>query len=310
MRLSVVVSDGHAAGVDPRAAHAADRELVAAVRDAGLDGITFRHAWATAPLWNLQPMAAAAYLAAAAEGLSVAVHALPLSVLNPVEVAEALATVDHAWGGRSSAGLSLGSPLAFAVYGIDPQVREARFAQALDVVRKMWTVERLTGTGPHFTFSEVRPTLRPVQPDGPPLSLAVDAIEAAETAARLGLDAHIEPWVSTDEVERLARTYREAGGDRLSLERGAPTEGDPDGARGLLETIATVQRVGSDVEVPPGPDVLLPSRPAALAEELERLEGLGFSHLHLRVRHPGTEHAAALAAVGSAGSARATASAG
>lgn len=249
MRIAVVLSDGHPTGVDPKAALAADLALLAAARDR-LDGITLRHGWGTAPRWNPQALTTAAYLSGAAGPLAVTVRGLPLGVRNPIELAEQLATVDHAWRGRSRAGLAIGTPAECASHGIDPASAADRFAEGLLLVRSMWTDETVRGTGPSYLFDEVRPTLRPVQPGGPPLSLAAKDGADAETAARLGLGLHTEFSPNGRWVELVGR-YRAAGGSgELSVTIGFGSAG-----AGVLDRLAAAGVDQVDVRVrAPGAD--------------------------------------------------------
>ncbi|MPZ79738.1 MAG: LLM class flavin-dependent oxidoreductase [Actinophytocola sp.] len=249
MRIAVVLSDGHPTGVDPKAALAADLALLAAARDR-LDGVTLRHGWGTAPRWNPQVLTTAAYLSGAAGQLAVTVHGLPLGVRNPIELAEQLATVDHAWSGRTRAGLAVGTPAECASHGIDPAHAADRFAEGLRLLRSMWTDETVRGTGPGYVFDEVRPTLRPVQPSGPPLSLAAKDGADAETAARLGLGLHAELGPN-GEWEGLVGRYRSAGGSgELSLTIGFGATGAGELARlaaaGVDQVDVRVRAPGAD----------------------------------------------------------------
>lgn len=248
MRIGVVLSDGHEVGQDAGRTLGRDRELIAALRGR-VDGITLHHGWATAPRWNLQALTAAAFLSAEADPLHLTVRGLPLGVLNPIELAEQLGTVDHAWDGRFSAGLSVGSALGYGAYGIDPAVGPSRFEEGLGLMRRMWALEPFAGDGPHFVFSEVRPTLRPVQDGGPPLSLRVLDAHDARFAARCDLGLHLEIEAAAAARDEVVAAYRGAGGvGEVSLE------------------------VGFD---------------DASAADLSRFADAGYDHVDVRLRRPG-----------------------
>jgi len=210
MRLSAVVSDVHPLDVVPLEARDGDRALVAAVRGR-LDGITLVHGWHT-PRWNPDALTAASYLSVDAFPLGATVRGLPLGVVNPVEFAEQLATLDHAWQGRFRAGLTVGSPSAFAAHGLDVAGGWSRFEEALRLVRLMWTEQRLAGRAAHFVFDEVQPTLRPAQPTGPPLSLEVDDERDIVRAVRTGLGIHLSEEVGPVRRSELLAAYRSGGG--------------------------------------------------------------------------------------------------
>lgn len=220
MRVSVVMSDGHPAGTDPAGALEEDRRLLAAVRDR-LDGITLHHGWGTAPRWNLQAISVGAFLGEEAGPLHLTIRGLPLGVVNPIELAEQLATLDHAWNGRFAAGLTVGTTASFSSYGLDPAVGPSRFAEGLGLMRDMWALQPFSGTGPNFRFDEVRPTTRPVQEGGPPLSLSAVTTEDARTAAEHRLGVHVGIEVPPDDGGAVVAAYRETGGDgAVSVELG------------------------------------------------------------------------------------------
>lgn len=213
MRVSVVMSDGHPVGIDPVEALEEDRRLLAAVRDR-LDGITLHHGWGTAPRWNLQAISVGAFLGEEAGPLHLTIRGLPLGVVNPIELAEQLATLDHAWNGRFAAGLAVGTMASFSSYGLDPAVGPSRFAEGLGLMREMWALQPFSGTGPNFRFDEVRPTTRPVQEGGPPLSLsAVTTTDGARSAAEHHLGVHVGIEVTSDDGAAVVAAYRDSGGD-------------------------------------------------------------------------------------------------
>jgi alkanesulfonate monooxygenase SsuD/methylene tetrahydromethanopterin reductase-like flavin-dependent oxidoreductase (luciferase family) len=190
MRIGVVISDGHTTDVDPRSALAQDLGLVQAVRD-HLDGIVYHDGWLTGPRWNLAALSVGAFLGPTSGALELTIRSLALGVRNPVELAEQLANLDHAWHGRFRASLSVGTPAQCAAFGLDPDQAASRLEDGLGVVRDMWTKPTMAGAGPNYVFGEIRPTMRPVRPEGPPLGLAVANANDAAAAERLGLGAHV-----------------------------------------------------------------------------------------------------------------------
>jgi alkanesulfonate monooxygenase SsuD/methylene tetrahydromethanopterin reductase-like flavin-dependent oxidoreductase (luciferase family) len=215
MRLSAVLSGVHPLDVDPLDARDSDRALVAAVRDR-LDGITVEHGWSS-PRWRLQALSSAAYLSADAGSLGATVRGLPLGVLNPVELAEQLATLDHAWDGRFGASVVVGSPDELSWHGIDADHATARFEQSLQIIREMWSQPVLSGSGPEFVFDEVRPTLRPRQEAGPPLALEVSSTVGTAVAAERSLGLHVTHAGSAS-WPQLVASYRKSGGQgRVSV---------------------------------------------------------------------------------------------
>jgi alkanesulfonate monooxygenase SsuD/methylene tetrahydromethanopterin reductase-like flavin-dependent oxidoreductase (luciferase family) len=217
MRLCVVLSDGHAATADPAAALAQDRKLVAQLRGR-VDGIVLSQGWGTAPSWSLQALTYGAFLAEEAEPLRLTLRGLPLDVVNPIEVAEQISTVEHAWQGRLAVSVRLASPEERSSFGIadDPG---ARFEEALFLISRMWAVEPFHGDGPIFVFDRVRPTLAPFREGGTPLALDVEEVNGAALAGRLGLGLHLGAAVAPSARPELIGAYRDEGGvGELSVE--------------------------------------------------------------------------------------------
>jgi alkanesulfonate monooxygenase SsuD/methylene tetrahydromethanopterin reductase-like flavin-dependent oxidoreductase (luciferase family) len=284
MRIAVVLSDAHPRGADPRPEWARTIAFVRAARDHGLDGVAVRHGWATES-WNLQAAAAAAYLSAIGGPLRMAIRGVPLGVVNPIEIAERLATLDHAWSGRLDIGVAVSNRVGAAAHGLGPAEVAERFDEALPLVRAMWSRDRLEGTGPHFRFAEVRPTLVPFQPKGPPLALGVDAPETAARAARKGLGVHVEPWVPTADVATVVRSYHDAGGrGPVSVERGLAYDGRDREA--IVRAVRAAHAAAGHDGSAPAREVTLPEAFGACRSMLSRWSDLGVGQVEVRLRAP------------------------
>lgn len=210
MRLAGIVSCRHPRGTDSARALAEDRELVAALKGKA-DVVVFEQDCSHGEHWSLNGVSYAGYLADGAAPLGAVVRGLPLGISNPVELAEALATLDHAWAGRFAAGLALAGPDQFAAHGKDPELRTARFDESLVILDKMWSGSPFSAAGQVYRFDEVRPTLVPYTAGGPPLSLSVTDESDAALAARHGLGMHLTDRAAGSPAD-LIRSYRQAGG--------------------------------------------------------------------------------------------------
>lgn len=161
--------------------------------------------------WNLNASSYAAYLAEHAGPLGAVVRGLPLGIANPVWLAEELATLDHAWEGRFAAGLVLAAPGEFAAHGKDPVLAQARFAESLVILDRMWSGQPFSADGQVHRFDEVRPTLLPFAAGGPPVSLSVTDVDGTVFAAERGLNLHL-PASATGSAQALISSYQRAGG--------------------------------------------------------------------------------------------------
>lgn len=210
MRLAAILSCRHPLGADSAGALDADRELVRILRESA-DVLVLEQVSTDLPNWNLSGIAYAAYLAECAAPLACVVRGLPLGVCNPVDLAEALATLDHAWAGRFAAGLVQATPRMLAEHGKDPLLMATRFDEALAILDRMWAGKPFAAQGHAYRFSEVQPTLLPYTAGGPDLSLSVTDQAGAALAARHGLGLHLPCSVRASRGQ-LIRSYQLAGG--------------------------------------------------------------------------------------------------
>jgi alkanesulfonate monooxygenase SsuD/methylene tetrahydromethanopterin reductase-like flavin-dependent oxidoreductase (luciferase family) len=105
------------------------------------------------------------------------------------------------------------SPIEVGFYGVDPAEGPRRFAEALKVIRRGLTSDKLTFHGEYYSFNQVPMVLKPVQRPHPPLWYGVTKPESAYWAAVEG--AHIV----TLSAPAVARTIIE----RYRSERAQPT---------------------------------------------------------------------------------------
>ena len=143
-------------------------------------------------------------------------------------VAKQIADLDAWSGGRVSVGVGVGGEFTeeFDAVGIPVSERGARTDEAMQVLRSLWSGERVTHHGRFFTLDGVR--LLPVVPPGadpaprradpPPLIVAGRKEPAMRRAARLG-DGWMPYLVSAGAYARSVQTIRddaEATGRDLS----------------------------------------------------------------------------------------------
>ena len=294
MRIALSLTDLWDAGGNPSTLWRELQTVVAAARDADFDGIALDHRWLGSPAWNLQPVAAAAYLSAHAGSLSVAVRDLRLALLNPLDVAEQLATLDHAWSGRFQATATTeAEPVEFEAFGVDPRERTARCEEALQVIARLWTEEEVTHAGEFWSITGGRPTLRPRQRPGPPMAMTATDESGAALAASNGCGVHVPATVAREEAGRIVSTYRReissAGSGRFGAEVSirrvhvmseSRSEDAIGKARAAFERLASSRphrSSASDV----GTDPWVAGDPEQCAEALDSYRQLGFDQVDL-----------------------------
>ena len=200
----------------PEGDNVADRvpEMVAqvrAARDAGFASLWFPHHWLTHPLQMLQITPLMGYLAAHAQGMTIGPNILILPPQNPMHVAEEAATLDVLTGGNYILGIGQGyREPEFDAFGIPLSERAPRFNEAIGLMRRLWTEDRVDHQGRFYTINDAGIGVKPVRPGGPPLYIAGQAEVSVRRAARIG-----DAWLIVNSgglatLTPLMRTYRAA----------------------------------------------------------------------------------------------------
>jgi alkanesulfonate monooxygenase SsuD/methylene tetrahydromethanopterin reductase-like flavin-dependent oxidoreductase (luciferase family) len=186
-------------------------QQVKAARDAGFSSLWFPHHWLTYPMQMLQITPMMAYIAAHAQGMTIGPNILILPPQNPVHVAEESATLDVLTGGNYILGLGLGyRQPEFDAFGIPLSERAPRFNEAISLMKRLWTEDKVTHQGRFYTVNNAGIGVKPVRAGGPPLYIAGQADVAVRRAARIG-----DAWLIVNSgglstITPLMKTYRSA----------------------------------------------------------------------------------------------------
>ncbi len=131
------------------------------------------------------PMIFAGALSQVVKRAKIAVLGPTLPILNPVRVAEEFAMLDTMTGGRIIAGMMRGTPNEYVTYNINPSESRARFAEAIEIIRRAWTEPQPFGwQGRYYQYRTISVWPRPVQQPHPPIYMSGSSPEAGEFAAR------------------------------------------------------------------------------------------------------------------------------
>ena len=206
MRAGLLLTAVHDASTPPAQQLAEHRELVLTAEQLGFDLIVCGQHFLGTELRYYQPVPYLAHLATAAPRMRIALGIMLLSMLNPVQVAEDVATLDVVTDGRVTLGAAIGySPREFRAFGVRREDRVARFEEALGLVKKLWSGATVEHTGAHFQLDgPVKPSVLPAQRPRPPIWLGGQASGAVRRAARLG-DAWYAPPFPTHAALRQLR---------------------------------------------------------------------------------------------------------
>lgn len=207
VRLGVFLSGQHPPELSATAAVRDHLEQVALARELGLDSLWAGQHFLSHPFQMFQSVPLLARMAAEAEGMTVGVAILLLTLLNPVEAAENMATLDAIAGGRFVLGVGFGyrgvENAAFGVRGRRAEV----FERKLDVVRRLLAGESVTASGDGFELADAKLALVPDRP--PPVWMAANSDQAVRRAARLGDAWFVNPHTRLDELERQMQLFEQ-----------------------------------------------------------------------------------------------------
>jgi alkanesulfonate monooxygenase SsuD/methylene tetrahydromethanopterin reductase-like flavin-dependent oxidoreductase (luciferase family) len=183
--------------------------LIHAVREAGWDAISTSQHFLTEDLQMLQPVPFLSALATQTGQMRLELGLLLLTLLNPVEVAENLATLDVICGGRLVLVVGLGyRDSEYAAFGIAKRDRVRRFEANLELLLRLWGEDPVSVDLPWCQLSEATISVKPVQVPRPQVWVGANADNAVRRAARLGDSWYINPHATTETVLRQLDIFR------------------------------------------------------------------------------------------------------
>ncbi len=267
------------------------QETEAAARE--LDRLGFDSVWVCdhlygVPLPNLPILEAWSLLASVAavtERVRLGTLVTPPFFRNPAVLAKQIATIDHISGGRTAPGFGAGwfEP-EFKGYGCSfPPLRErlAALEETVTILKGMWTEDKLSFAGEHFSVHEVTCEPRPETP--PPI-----LIGGGGERVLMGIAArHADVWNNMavfqqhlpQKVEALKKRCDEVGRDfddiEVSQQCVVVIAEDHDTARAQLEKAKKIYggHMGGSLE-----EHGIWGGPEEVIEKIERHRALGCSH--------------------------------
>ena len=196
-------------------------EEVTRAEDLGFDSVWMEEHHSVANHYWPSPFTVLAGFATRTSRVTLGTDIAVAAFYHPVRLAEDVALLDVMSGGRAVLGIALGyKPDEFALYGVDLARRGARFEEQLEIVRGLWTRDRVSFKGTYYTV-EGRLEPRPVQTPHPPLWIGGWGDLTLRRAATLG-----DNWIPgpTADLARLLAGKRQFLGNLEAAGRPTPTE--------------------------------------------------------------------------------------
>jgi probable F420-dependent oxidoreductase len=127
------------------------------------------------------------YAAAATRRIKLGMAVFLITFRNPIHLAKSLASLDQLSQGRLIVGVGLGAYTGlYNAYGLSAERRVARFNEALDLMRKLWTEEAVNFPGEFWQIKNANLLPKPFQKPRPPVWFGGGAPAALKRAVLRG----------------------------------------------------------------------------------------------------------------------------
>jgi alkanesulfonate monooxygenase SsuD/methylene tetrahydromethanopterin reductase-like flavin-dependent oxidoreductase (luciferase family) len=322
MKLGIYLNAQHPAADDPARRFAETLEQARLIHALGFDSIWGGEHHATPGFHYFPLLPMLQRLAAEVPGLSIGTNLVLLPLHNPVEIAEVGAFLDVITGGRFMLGVGLGyRPEEFAIFGVPMTERVSRLAEGVEIIRRLWSEDKVTHRGRHWSFENLTIRPRPIQRPRPPILVGSQVPAGIARAARIADGWLVVPVPRVDEFAAQVKLFATARGKegrsaepqicRLLEVVCAPDEDTAirRAAPYLLEKYAAyfswgLEGVSVDPSAKPEEQLrrLAANRfaigsPAQVTEMLLAQQAAGATHLTMRVSWPGMPQADVLAGI-------------
>lgn len=158
----------------------------------------------------LESLTLLSFVAAATERVRIGTGVYLLPLRHPTTSAKVTSTIDVLSGGRLDLGVGVGGefPPEFEACGVPVNERGSRANESIEVLRKLWSGEKVGHEGKHFSFGPVALAPKPVQKGGPPIIVGGRKPPAFRRAGRLG-DGYISHMCSSEMYAQNLDAIRE-----------------------------------------------------------------------------------------------------
>ncbi len=275
-------------GIQTPQQHGSWQEIVALWRE--VDTLGFDSAWVFdhfLPIFSdptgpcLEGWTSLSALAMVTQRVRLGVMVTGNTYRHPAVLAKMATTLDIISQGRLILGVGAGwFELEHKTFGIPfPRMRERlqRLDEALTVITRLWTEQRVTFAGRYYQLTDALLNPRPVQQPHPPILVGA-------TGERVALDIvarHANIWNGFGSPEVFARKIavltehcRKAGRDPEAIEKSALLQ------MTLTDDPETARRVRKD-----NPDMLVGNL-AEIRQQIERYIAVGVTHIILSLSAP------------------------
>lgn len=185
-------------------------EVVHAASTMGYEWVSIGQHWLSHPTVWPSPFPMLARLAPETGDMRLKTSMILLPILNPVEVAENVATLDHLCHGRLTVGVAVGyREVELEAVGLTRKDRARKVEESIELMKQLWSGEEVTFKGKYTSVSGGRMGFRPYQLPHPPIEMAAQSEPATRRAARMADGVLFGPQDAWADVAKLAAAYRD-----------------------------------------------------------------------------------------------------
>lgn len=195
-------------------------QVVAASASMGFSWVSMGQHWLSYPSVWPQPFPFLARIAPESGAMRLKTSMLLLPLLNAVEVAESVATLDYITHGRLDLGVAIGYRQdELLAAGLQRKDRAAKLEESIAVMKRLWSGDDVSFEG-RYIRAQGKMGFEPLQKPHPPIEMAAQSRAATERAARLADAVFFGPQVAWRDISWLTHVYRSrAVGGRVYASR-------------------------------------------------------------------------------------------
>jgi len=185
-------------------------EQVKFAREAGFDFIGTGQHFLSYPFQMVSTLPYLARLAQESGDMEVVAGVLLLPLLNPVETAEATASLDAMTNGKFIMGVGIGyRDEEFISFNVKTKERIPRLLESLDLIKQLWTKDEIKFDGEFYTVPYSKIATHPITKPHPPIWMAANLDVAVKRAARNGYPWLINPHATTTSLIPQIQMYKD-----------------------------------------------------------------------------------------------------
>lgn len=211
LKMGVYVNSQAPETDDPSAHLQAIVEQVKACERLGFDSIWAGEHHLTPGFHFLPQLVLLSHLAAYSGEMALGTNLVLLPLHRPVDIAEQVALIDHACGGRFILTVGQGyRPEEFAAFGSPYEDRLGRFVEGIEVIRRLWNEREVDHDASWYSLKGATVRPGPLQSGGPPIWIGATTDRAIKRAGRIGDAFMATPNADNSEIRRQFVVFDEA----------------------------------------------------------------------------------------------------